>query len=405
MRAGLLAGALLLWLYPTSLLAAQTASVPAGVEVERVSWQLFPIPMYTTVPTEGSTVGAMPVFLGVGGDGAVQSILAPSVSWNAAAGVTTTLRYYRFWDQVRSASLIAAFATNINRTLRLIYDDLTPQPGRATLEVLAMVRRNLFFRFFGFGPDSSPDDESSYTRTTALASVRWGWNVATHLNLGARFVVRRDWVEEYAIFELPTVQSEHPGTPGLDGAGQVSPILSVRYDTRDGGDYATQGVAIEIAGGHIQSLRGFDPFWQLTGQARALVRETARLQGAARLYLAQQFGGPDVPFYYRTLLGGETLFRGFPEDRFVDRGAWEVEFEQRFRLFSTRIFGVTTDWRLDPFVAAGQVFHQPSQALSRVRLVAGLGLRGWVRPNVLGRVDVGYSGEGLRAYVVLGYPY
>jgi len=28
-----------------------------------------------------------------------------------------------------------------------------------------------------------------------------------------------------------------------------------------------------------------------------------------------------------------------------------------------------------------------------------------VKPNVLGRVDVAYAGEGLNAYVVLGYPY
>jgi hypothetical protein len=34
-----------------------------------------------------------------------------------------------------------------------------------------------------------------------------------------------------------------------------------------------------------------------------------------------------------------------------------------------------------------------------------VGLRAWIKPDILGRVDLAYSSEGLRAYVVLGYPY
>jgi hypothetical protein len=97
--------------------------------------------------------------------------------------------------------------------------------------------------------------------------------------------------------------------------------------------------------------------------------------------------------------------RGFPEDRFIDQGAWEFELEQRIRLFQTHFFHVTTDWRVDPFVAVGQVYHQSDDIVSHPRIAGGAGFRGWVRPNVLGRVDVAYGGEGFRAYVVLGYPF
>jgi hypothetical protein len=34
-----------------------------------------------------------------------------------------------------------------------------------------------------------------------------------------------------------------------------------------------------------------------------------------------------------------------------------------------------------------------------------VGLRAWVHPNIVGRVDLAYGGEGIRAYVVLGYPF
>jgi hemolysin activation/secretion protein len=118
-----------------------------------------------------------------------------------------------------------------------------------------------------------------------------------------------------------------------------------------------------------------------------------------------QVFGTDVPFYDQASLGGEDLFRGFQEDRFIDMGAWEVEAEQRVRLFQTHIFGVVTDWRFDPFVSVGQVYGEGAPPWSHVRVAGGAGLRAWIHPDILGRVDVAYGGEGVRAYVMLGYPY
>jgi hypothetical protein len=69
------------------------------------------------------------------------------------------------------------------------------------------------------------------------------------------------------------------------------------------------------------------------------------------------------------------------------------------------MFGVDTDWRVDPFFAVGQVFGDWSTIASHVRYSVGIGLRAWVHPNLLGRVDLAYAGEGIRAYIVLGYPY
>ncbi|HEX3902226.1 MAG TPA: hypothetical protein VH853_05195, partial [Polyangia bacterium] len=144
----------------------------------------------------------------------------------------------------------------------------------------------------------------------------------------------------------------------------------------------------------------------MTWQSRALLQETAFLQSAGRLYWSQELSGDgQVPFYYQPTLGGDSLLRGFPDDRFIDHAAWEAEVEQRFRLFETHFFGVATEWRVDPFVAVGQVYDRFDDLFSRVQVAVGAGFRAWVKPNVLGRVDVAYAGEGLNAYVVLGYPY
>ena len=115
-----------------------------------------------------------------------------------------------------------------------------------------------------------------------------------------------------------------------------------------------------------RGITGVGVFGQLGATARVLVPELSFLQGAARFYWLQVIGN-DVPFYDQASLGGEVLFRGFHEDRFIDMGAWEVEVEQRLKLFQTHIFGVVADWRIDPFVAAGQVYGDDLALVARAR--------------------------------------
>lgn len=109
--------------------------------------------------------------------------------------------------------------------------------------------------------------------------------------------------------------------------------------------------------------------------------------------------------YQQSRLGGAYLLRGFTEGRFADRQSWTVEAEQRIRVRQTRMFGVVTDWRIDPFVAAGQVFGATRGPLAHPQVAAGVGLRAFVRPNLVARVDLADGGEGLKVYVELGYPY
>jgi len=113
----------------------------------------------------------------------------------------------------------------------------------------------------------------------------------------------------------------------------------------------------------------------------------------------------EAPFYDQGTLGGAYLMRGFTEDRFIDRGAWTIEIEQRSRVFQTHIYGVTADWRIDPFIAVGQVYGPLHELFSHPRVAGGVGFRAWVRPNVVGRIDVGAGGEGWKVYIEIGYPY
>jgi hypothetical protein len=386
-----------------ALLAAVCLAAAASPAAAKV--RFFPLPMYTTVPNEGSTYGAMPVFM-VPDDNdpdRVRSITAPSLSWNSSAGVTATGRYYRFLEPLQSYHLLISASTTINRSLWFTYDDDRRTPHAFTFNVLARVRRNLFYRYFGLGPDTTAAGESSYTRLYAIASARVGWNLTADLNVAVYGEVRGDKPEQHAIKGLPETQVAYPTAPGLDGAAFIRGGLSIRYDTRQERDYALAGFSGELSGNVARGISGVGVFGQLGATARVLVPELSFLQGAARLYWLQVIGD-DVPFYDQASLGGEVLFRGFQEDRFIDMGAWEIEAEQRLKLFQTHIFGVVADWRFDPFISAGQVYGDDAP-WSHVRVAGGAGLRMWIHPDILGRVDLAYGGEGLRAYVVLGYPY
>ena len=394
----------------TSVYAQPEGELPSANDVGPPSarhskTEFFPLPLYATSPAEGSTYGALPVFMRVDDTGRTTWITAPSVSFNSATKVNGTFRYYSFPTTTRQWLIILAGSTHVNRSFRFDFRNVPGFPWSMTEEVQLLARRSLFYRFFGFGPDTSHDDQSSYTRELALASARAGINLAPHLNLGVRAGARWDKPQRGAVFGLPPTQDRYPGTPGLDGAALGTFELSLRFDTRERGDYDVRGVASELHGARDFALKNSDSFWRVTWHTRVLWTEGAWARGAARLYWTDESGGGRVPFYYRSALGGDTLFRGFTDDRFIDRGAWEAEFEQRLRLFSTHWFHVNADWRADPFVAVGQVYPTFNAVASHVRKVIGLGLRAFVYPNVLGRVDLAYGSDGFAAYVILGYPY
>jgi hypothetical protein len=178
----------------------------------------------------------------------------------------------------------------------------------------------------------------------------------------------------------------------------------IRFDTRPHGEYSDEGFYVDFGAGVVEGLSGAPSYLRGGIEMSALWHEIGPVNGAAHLEY-RGVSSASVPFYLQSTLGGAYLLRGFTEDRFIDEQAWTVEAEQRIRVFQSHIYGVTADWRVDPFIAFGQVFGGPNLALSHPRVAVGAGFRALVRPNVLGRVDVATGGEGVKVYVEIGYPY
>ena len=368
--------------------------------------QFLPIPIYSTLPNEGNTWGFMPVFLRVCPEGQrTESILAPSLSWNSVIQVTGTFRWFYYPTDDTTLVVVGSASTSINRNALVQWQHLPTAVGAVTDELTVRLQRDVFFRFFGLGPDTPFEAQSSYTRLRALVSARRGINVAPHLNLGLGLWFERDGVEAIGVPGLPLSPTVFPGTPGMTGATLASQGFELRYDDRRGGDYAERGFRIDASGGVVEGLSGSPTYLRGAVQARAIVPEFGPVAGAARVLWSGVSSGA-APFYSQSSLGGALLLRGFMPDRFIDRQAWTIELEQRIAVLRTHIYGVVADWRIDPFFTAGQVFGRFDEAFSRPRASAGIGFRAFVHPNVLGRVDIAKGfGENLNIYVELGYPY
>ncbi len=384
---------------------AALAQAPTGCDAD-LATRVVPLPIYSTLPNEGNTFGLMPVFLRVcDRTQRTQSIIAPSITWNDVIQWTGSFRWYYFPSDTESFTLVASLSTRINSGLLLVWQDLPLENGRSTTEITARFQRSAFYRFFGIGPQTRAEDESSYTRVRALVEARRGINLGGTWNLGLSGFLRRDLAQPLGVPGLPISTRAFPGTPGMEGSTTAEQALDIRYDTRPHGDYSETGVFAQALVGVVEGLSHSPAYLHGRVEARALWREPGPLGGSARAFWSG-VSSPRAPFYLQSSVGGSFYLRGFTEDRFIDQAAWTVEIEQRVRLLQTRIYGVLADWRIDPFVAVGQVYGGAERnPFSHPQITGGLGFRAFVHPNVLGRVDVASGGEGIKVYVELGYPY
>ena len=387
-------------------LAALCAAPARGDCAPGLTTQFLPLPVYATLPNEGDTWGVMPVFLRVCPEGQrTESIFAPGVTWTSVIHLTGTFRWFHYPSDDTTFVLVASASTRINSNALLVWQRLPTAAGASTDELTVRLQRDVFFRFFGLGPDTPVEAESSYTGTRAIVAARRGVNVAEHLNVGVTLGLERHLVEAIGVPGLPLARSAFPDAPGMGGATLASQGVELRYDDRRGGDYAERGVRLGVSGGVVEGLSGSPTFLRAAAEARTIVPELDGVSGAARLSWSA-VSSSRAPFYRQSSLGGALFLRGFTLDRFVDQQAWTIELEQRVRLFQTHIFGVVADWRIDPFLAAGQVFGSFDAAFARPRAAVGVGFRAFVHPNVLGRIDVANGlGESWKVYVELGYPY
>ena len=370
--------------------------------------QVFPIPSASTSKNDGSDAGLIVPILITDPDGELKYLLAPMVIKNSIVGTRGTFNLFRYDIGGRQMQFIASLTEKIERKLLFNYVDPAFSNGRYFLTFGGTFFKNATSRFFGLGQTTLEAGETNYTAREARANWRFGVyaNEVTQIAVGQR--VRQVSLQRGAT-DLPFTGDIYPTVDGVQGETIiVGHRATFYYDTRNNLISPTDGMAVTAYAEINQNIRNHDfPIYSRyelevkklfpSESKRAILIVRADLQATL---------GDQVPFFEQSSLGGQNNLRGYGVDRFIDKHLIAASVEERIHIARAKIAGVAADFEMATFLDTGQVFNSfKDVSFKDYRMTPGIGFRGIVRPNVVGRIDYGYSKEGGAIFAGLDFPY
>lgn len=375
---------------------------------------VIPLPAIGVSYNTGVTVGTIVPILSALPSGRITSILAPSITYNPYLGTQVGARYYRYYKgNLKRWHLIGLQSNSIWNFYEFHYRDLSMGDGRYILDIRLKDFKNPAARFYGLGPDSAFGNQSNYTLSEASAHVTVGANL-DHQKIRAWFMER---LREYGASPGVIPGLPYSGTvfPNVNGLSNNPVIIShranVTYDTRDNhlipstGTYARAFAELDQneTAGEVSVFDRFNAEYKTWIPQGENDQNVLAIRGMVNL-----MNGPNIPFYAQSMLGGAYTLEGFGTGRFYDLDAALFNVEERIQAFDMTLLGVTSSWQIAPFLGVGEVFHDQRE-LTNPSLYAinpGVGFRALVEPNVVGRLDMGYSTQaGVVEYVGIGFPF
>ena len=373
--------------------------------------QYFPIPAISSSKNDGSDFGLIVPALITGQDGELKHLVAPMVIYNTIVGTRGTLNLFHYEPGGKELRGIASWSEKIERRFLLSYVDPGFSNGRYSIGVSASHFKNATVRFFGLGPETPLEKESNYTASETRANWKFGIyaNEVTQVAVSQRFrhmdAISRGATELPFTRELFRTQGS---VPGVDGATILGERISFHYDTRNSLVTPTDGMAVTA---YAEMNHNFKPGAQSLYSRYGIEVKKMFASESKRAILVvradlQATIGTDVPFYEQSSLGGQNNLRGYGVDRYIDKQLIAFSVEERIHLIRARLAGVMADFEIAPFVDTGQVFNSfKDVSFKEYRVTPGIGFRGIIRPNVVGRIDYGFSREGGAIFAGLDFPY
>ncbi|HEU4501883.1 MAG TPA: BamA/TamA family outer membrane protein [Nitrospira sp.] len=378
------------------------------VRLAAADTQIFPIPSASTSKNDGSDAGLIVPILITDPDGELKYLLAPMVIKNSIVGTRGTFNLFRYDTGGRQMQFIASLTEKIERKLVFNYIDPAFSDGRYFLNFGGSFFKNATSRFFGLGQTTVEADETNYTAREARANWRFGVyaNEVTQIAVGQR--VRQVSLQRGAT-DLPFTGDRYPTVDGVQGETIIiGHRATFYYDTRNNLISPTDGMAVTAYAEVNQNLRNsdFPVFSRYELEVKKLFpSESKRAILIVRADLQATLGS-QVPFFEQSSLGGQNNLRGYGVDRFIDKHLIAASVEERIHLVRAKIAGVAADFEMATFLDTGQVFTDfKDVSFKDYRMTPGIGFRGIVRPNVVGRIDYGYSKEGGAIFAGLDFPY
>jgi outer membrane protein assembly factor BamA len=381
---------------------------PLSVTSVEADTQVFPIPSASTSKNDGSDAGLIVPILITDPDGELRYLMAPMLIKNSIVGTRGTFNLFRYDTGGRQMQFIASYTERIERKLLFNYVDPAFSDGRYFLTFGGSFSKNATSRFFGLGQTTIEADETNYTAREVRGNWRFGVyaNEVTQIAVGQR--VRQVSLQKGAT-DLPFTGDVFPTVPGVEGDTLIiGTRATFYYDTRNNLTSPTDGMAVTAYAEVNQNVHNSDfPLYSRyeldikklfpSESKRAILIIRADLQATL---------GSQVPFFEQSSLGGQNNLRGYGVDRFIDKNLIAASIEERIHLARAKIAGVAADFEMATFLDTGQVFNSfKDVSFKDYRMTPGIGFRGIVRPNVVGRIDYGFSKEGGAIFAGLDFPY
>lgn len=388
------------------LLAAFCSALPDQAQAEV---KFFPIPAISTSKNDGNDLGLIVPGLITGPDGELKYLLAPMLIHNSYVGMRGTLNLFRYEPGGKQLKALASWSEEIEHKFLLSYVDPGFSNGRYSIEFSAMNFKNATMRFYGLGPTTKLSDQTNYTAPETRVNWRFGVyaNEVTQIAVSQRLRIMQP-IQPGAATIFPFSRAVFPNIPGMDGAEILGQRINFHYDTRNNLVTPTDGMAITaFAELNFNFHKGADPLYSRYGlQFTKMISSESKRAILVVHGELQATIGSNVPFYEQSSLGGPNSLRGYGQDRFIDKQLLSISVEERIHVLRSRLAGVVADFEITPFIDTGQVFNSfMDVSFKDYRITPGIGFRGIIRPNVVGRIDYGYSKEGGAIFAGLDFPY
>jgi hypothetical protein len=369
----------------------------------------IPLPVIKTDPNEGVSLGALAALLLHNRKDEIGTMIVPQVNYNEHFGTTLTLFGAFYPERGRRWEIGLSKSSRVNEDYSVELRDTTLLGGALDVGAEAFVFTEGSERFFGFQSNSSRRNETNYAAEERGFRFSVGYNLVPNVQLTLAERFRDVDIGEGAVTSLPALQERFTRgqVPGIDGFSAHAQELGLTYRDLDDPDMPTRGVharaAIEIS---AEALGSSATYRHYTFEVKGFIpADGSRYVTAIRAAYNQTLGN-DVPFLERSILGGKHTLRGHGDNRFIDSSYALINIEERIRVIRYRLFNVNTDWELAPFLDIGAVTRTFLDLHRRNFVVnPGVGFRAVVRPNVVGRVDIGFGSEGPAVFATLGYPF
>lgn len=369
----------------------------------------IPLPIIASSPNEGITLGALSAFLLHNAKDEVSTLSAAQVNYNKNFGTTFTLFGAFFPSPQTNWEFNVSKSTNINQDYEFKIRDKRLMDEKLEFFIFPYIFTDGSARFFGFQSDSRTENETNYADEEFGVTMTVGYYITKHLQVQFGERIRKVNVGRGAVDALPFIRDRYNDieVPGISGFTAHAQKLALIYSTLDSRDMPTKGIyASASIESSLKALGSSCDYRHYEAEVKGyLPLVEARYITVARLMYKQTLGNR-VPFLERSILGGENTLRGYGRNRFIDSSFFLLNLEERIRLFRWSIFNVNTDWELAPFIDLGAVMESLDTISSRnFEFNPGIGFRAVVRPNIVGRVDIGFGNDGPAVFVGLGYPF